>query len=287
MHKTGKQLLNLMFRPGERTCCSIDKFGYHSIPLENAFSDKVTLLSPNANVPIKIVNSDDLTLVALNPMKSGYRLDENCSAYRNFLLELDVSDTNSQIQYIKKLGIPYSSMVFSGSKSVHTVISLDKDLNSEKTYRLFAEWMLNVYTLCDQAIKNPSRSTRIPGAIRDTGKKQELLEFKGPVKLTDLVSWFKLHPNAKPKEKEKRVITDKPDIDKVKPWVKEQLYSGVTTNRNRSWFAIAVEFALCGFNESATIEILGHYFSEDRTFKEKEWLITIESAFKYAYERKR
>jgi hypothetical protein len=288
MHETGNKLFNLMFRPGERVCVSVDKFGYHSVPLENALSEKVTLVSPNGNVPARIVNSDDLTLVALNPMGHGYRTDENVCAYRNFLLELDTSSIATQIEYIKKLGIPYSTIVFSGSKSAHTVVSLSQDLPNEKIYRDFAEWMLNIYTFCDQAIKNPSRSTRIPGAMREGGKQQELLEYRGPVKTADLINWLKLHPNAKPKERQLAKRSEKPNIDRIKPWVAKKLIDAsnlLISNRNRTWYSISIEFSLAGYSEEEIIFILEKYFVEQRDFTRREWLTTIKSGIKTVLSR--
>jgi len=282
-----KKLFDLMFRTGERVCVSDSKFGYHSIPLENVFLDKITLVSPNDNIPIEVVKSDTLTLVALNPMVSGYRTDENCSKYRNFLVEMDTGSSQEQMAYIKKLGMPYSAVVFSGNKSLHFLISLDTDLPSEKVYRVFSEWILNVVTLADENTKNPSRSIRIPGAMRDTGKRQEMVEYVGPVRLEDLTNWLKRHPDAKPKEKQVHTMLEKPDFKKIKPWVSEMVYFGITApNRNKKWFTVAVEFALTGQSEDYTIEELRPYFSPDRDFKEREWENTIRSAFKWAYERK-
>ena len=287
VHDSGKILFDLMFKPGERICCSIDKFGYHSIPLENAFLETVTLVSPNINVPIRTVKSNDLTLIALNPMKHGFRVDDNCSAYRNFLVEMDCAPLPEQLAYIKKMGMPYSAVVFSGNKSLHFLISLDTDLPSEKVYRIFSEWILSIITLADQATKNPSRSIRIPGAMRDTGKLQELTEYVGPIKIADLINWLKLHPDAKPQEKQERKVLKEPNYDRVKGWAKELLYFGISPpNRNRKWFSVAVEFALSGYEEEYTIDVLKEYFEPDKDFKEKEWEITVRSAFKWAYERK-
>lgn len=276
-----------MFRPGERACVSVNQFSSHSIPLDNILGDKVTLVSPNDKVLNKTVSTDDLVLVALNPMKSGFRLDENASSFRNFLVEMDYGSIPEQMAYIKKMGLPYSAVVFSGNKSLHFLLSLDTDLPSEGVYRKFSEWILNIITLADQNTKNPSRSIRIPGAKRDTGKYQELIEFNGPVKLETLTDWLKKHPDAKPKEKQRRTVSDKPNFDLIKPWVSRVLVEGITSKRNARWYAVSYEFFLTGHDLDSTIEILGAYFSPDPDFKEREWEATIKSAYKAVYERKR
>lgn len=297
MHETGKKLLETMFRAGETICLSPNQYGFHSIPLSEALQDKLITLVPTQDSCIKrriewkeenfdSAHTDDLLLVALNPIK-GWRVDSNCTAYRNFLVELDTYGIKEQAAYIQHLGMPYSAAIFSGNKSLHFLISLDRDMSSEKVYRMFSEWILNIVTLADQNTKNPSRSIRIPGAIRDTGKRQELIEYRGPVKIEELLTWLKLHPNEKPKEKQERTISGDADLSRVKRWVQKELYIGISApNRNQKWFTVAVEMALAGYSFDDTIEKLGNFFSEDSDFKEKEWETTIKSGFKYAYDKK-
>ena len=202
-----------MFKPGETICVSPNKYGYHSVPLSMAMGDSVTLVSPTDGVEIIKIPSEEVTLLALNPIK-GFRTDANCTAFRNFLVEMDYGPLDQQLVYIKTLKMPYSAAIFSGNKSIHFLISLDRDLPSEKVYRVFSEWILNVATLADPNTVNPSRSIRVPGAFREPGKLQTLVEFNGPVKLDDLTNWLKHYPEAKPQEQEKRIIAEKPDFNR-------------------------------------------------------------------------
>jgi len=294
LHETGQKLLNLMFRPGEDICVSHNKYAYHSLPLENAFKEQVTLVPTLESCQkrklewgpehFEKISSDKLTLVALNPIK-GYRADEKVTAYRNFLIEMDNYELKAQIEYIKRLEMPYSAIVFSGSKSMHFLISLDTDLPSEKVWRMFAEWLLKIAALADQVTKNPSRGIRIPGGLREEGR-QRLVEFKGPVKLTDLTAFLQKHMEAQPKEPEKREVHKKFHFNGIRDWCLDLLENGLKEDRGRNnqWYAIAYEFALNGASEDETIEILGQYFTPERGFKEREWLVTIKSAFKHAYE---
>lgn len=293
MHEDGRKILNLMFRPGENVCVSESKYGFHSVPFETVFQYPVKLLPPpneekgetleDAVKKMIYAKSEDLTLVALNPI-TGWRRDEYCTKYRNFLVEMDGYTADKQLEYIKSYGMPYSAAIWSGNKSIHFLISLDEDLPRESLWRLFAEWTLNVVTLADPMTKNPSRSIRIPGAFREPGKQQKLLEYRGPVSLKkELYPWLMQYESAKPKVKAKRVI--KPgevDLSKVKGWVVLALNEGLDPRkgRNRQWFAIAYEFALAGYDEDVTIDTLGMYFQPDRDFKEREWMTAIKSAFK-------
>lgn len=275
-----------MFREGESVCVSHNKYGYHSIPLYAVSSDEVPLISPHSNVPIRYIHSNDLTLVSLNP-NNKWREDKSCTAFRNILVEIDTGSIKSQIEYIKTINLPYSAIIFSGNKSAHVLISLDQDFPNEETYRLFAQWTLRAIPLADQKTFNPSRSIRIPGAYREPGKKQRLIEFKGPVKIADLADWLKKHPEARPNNKPVRERTsDEFNYDKIRPWAKKRLARikefGLDKRKGRSnqWYALAYEFALSGYAESDTIEILGGFFTPEKDFKEKEWKTTIRSAFK-------
>lgn len=269
-----------MFRPEERVCVSHNQFGYHSIPLDSAFLDKVPLLSRDSETP-RFVDGDKLTLVSLNPNR-GWREDETCTAFRNILVEMDVGPIKQQLEHIKAIGLPYSAAIFSGNKSVHFLISLDQDFPNEKIYRLFAQWILKAIPLADQKTFNPSRSIRIPGAYREPGKKQRLIEYKGPVAMKDLVEWLQRHPGAKPRTGPLRNKSGEFNYDKLRPWVRKRLINGLDTRKGRSnqWFAISYEFCLASYSEDDTIKILGQFFVPERDFKEKEWLTTIKSAFK-------
>lgn len=294
MDETGKKLLNLMFKDGDTVCASPNQYGYHSMPLAMAMSDRVTLIpTPDScrkrNIEwnekaFEYIHSEKLLLIALNPIQ-GFRLDENCYAYRNFLVEMDTGDLSEQLQYVKAIGMPYSAVVFSGGKSLHFLISLDIDLPDQKAWRKIAEWILNIATLADQQTKNPSRSIRIPGAFREPGKQQKLVEFKGKVKFDELKDWLLKYEHLRPKEREKRPISSEFNFDNIKPWVFKALTEGLdpTKGRNKQWFSIACEFALAGYSEDDTMDILSSFFSEDRDFKEREWRTAINSAFKHMY----
>ncbi len=287
MHETGVKLLSLMFRPGENVCVSPNKYGYHSVPLDKATSGVVTLVSPNPENEFEYSDSDKLLMVALNPI-TGFRQDANCTAYRNFLVEMDYGSIADQMQYAHSIRLPYSAAIFSGNKSLHFLISLDEDLPDEATYRKYAQWTLAIATAADQNTKNPSRSIRIPGAMRDTGKMQELAEFLGPTPKDAFLYWLHSHPGCEPKEREKRVQSEYPDLNRLSRWVAKALIDGLDPlkGRNKQWFAIACDFALAGYSEDDTLDVLSGYFVPDRDFTEREWKTAIESGFKYVYERK-
>jgi hypothetical protein len=285
-----------MFRPGETICVSHNQFGYHSIPLENAMNGPVVLVPTQDSLDkrkitleqgIERMESIQMILCALNPIR-GFREDLNCTAFRNFLVEVDYGPLPEQLAYVRKIGLPYSACIFSGNKSLHFLVSLDTDLPSENVYRHFSEWILNIVSLADNKTKNPSRSIRLPGAWREPKKLQRLVEIRGQTPIKDLVKWLNEHPDAKPIQSAKREISGEPNFYKIKPWVHSVLHNGIDPRkgRNQQWFSIACEFAVCGYSEDDTILKLEGFFVEDRDFKRKEWLTAIRSGFKYVYDRK-
>lgn len=288
MDSSGQSLLKLLFNDGETICVSDNRFAYHSMPLENTFGGKITLVSSNKDSPIRHCDSSKLILVSINPIK-GFRCDKNVTAFRSFLVELDIGSTKEQLTTIKRFGMPFSAQVFSGNKSVHTVITLSEDLKDKRDYSDIANWIFNIITLADKNCANPSRGARIPGAYREPNKKQELISINRRITHKELFSWLNQYEHLRPRAKEKRImLPGQADYSRLSPWARGMLTKGMEfkIGRNQTWFGLAVDFALAGFSEDETIDNLGKHFVEEHDFKEKEWLASIRSAFKYVSEGK-
>jgi hypothetical protein len=288
LDETGKKLLRLLFNDGEEVCPHNTKYSYQSMSLDKAMDGTISLISKNPELPVRYCDSSELKLIAINPIK-GFRQDCDVTAYRSFLWEIDTGTIPEQLAYLKKLKIPISAQVFSGGKSVHAVTVLDEDLPDEKTWRYINEWVFKIATLVDSQCTNPSRSVRIPGTYREPGKKQRLIWIGGRVKLQDLMDWLYQYDHLRPKlsEAPKKGVPGTGDYDKLSSWLKKELRNGLdfTRGRNSTWYAVAMDFALAGYDEDEIIEFLGKIFTEERDFKEKEWLTTIRSAFKKATEK--
>lgn len=278
-----QKILTLMFRPGEGVCVSPNQFAYHCVSLERVLSGSVDLVSPRHRDESDYLQcqSNELTLVALNPI-DGWRMDVNCTSYRNFLVELDEGDLYQQFAYIAQLGLPYSAVVFSGGKSLHFLISLDEDLADEDEYRDLARWILSVVSLADQNTKNPSRCYRIPGVMRDTGKMQRLIEFKGPIEKSALMTWLGRFPTHKPADEFWEYEDNSYNSSGTIPaWVQAQLDDGLdfSAGRNKKWFQVGCDFAKAGFSYEDALSYLRDYFTPERDFTEREWRSAIKSGF--------
>lgn len=289
MDPKGQSLLKLLFNEGETVCVSSDKYPYHSIPLEKAMDGEIELIPEKPGCPNNLVLSSDLIMVAINPME-GFRKDESTTKFRTFLWEIDKGSIKEQLGYLKHIGVPLSASIFSGNKSIHALTVLDEDIPDEKTYRLLYNWALNILTMCDQNCKNPSRSTRIPGAYREPGKKQRLFDIGTRVKFKDFMDWLNKYEHLRPQIREKKIIpSDEPDFDRLSIWAKIQLTKGIdfkNRGRNVTFHGLAYDLALAGFSEDGIIEILLQRFTEESDFKEKELRLTIKSAFRRVNEGK-
>ena len=276
------KLIDLMFRPDDTICLSNSQWAYHSMPIPYVLDGEVVLVSPSSKVPNKTVNTKDLVLMSINPIK-GFRKDSGVYRHQNYLFEIDTGSLASQMAWTKKLGLPYSAAVFSGSKSLHFLLALEEELDA-KTYLFLYEWALAIGNFFDPACKNPSRCIRIPGAIRpETGKEQKLVEIGNKVKLADFRSWLEKHPDSMPKPKERKKTSSYKGFDKLSFWAVKQLKDGIdfTKGRNRAYFALACDIYRTGYSEDDAAEILLLNFNEESDFKEKELLTTISSAYKY------
>lgn len=281
-----RNFLSLLFDSGEEICVSDSKYAHMSVPLENLHEKTVRLISSNPAISPKMVGVSQLQLVALNPIK-GNREDENCTALRTFLVEIDTIPLKDQYDYVQSMRLPYSMIVFSGGKSLHFGITLSEDLSSLETYKYLATWILNVMSKADQNTKNPSRGIRMAGAMRD-GKEQKLIELKRRIPLGDLNAWLSQFEHLRPPPPAKYVEVSDKGLDTLPRWVTSALEAGVSSyavsngeGRNQRWFKIFCEFAKRGFSSEESMGLLQKYFEEESDFKQSEWETIAKSAEKF------
>ena len=143
MRQCTKDVLNLFFNEGESICVSHNDYGYRSVLLKS-LSGTIEQISPHPQINPEYINETDICLMSVNPV-DGFRRDNNVTAYRSFMVELDDGPLSEQMNYIKNSGLPYSMCVFSGNKSLHFGIVLEQDLPTDAIWRDIAEWILNIF----------------------------------------------------------------------------------------------------------------------------------------------
>lgn len=251
-----------MFDDGEWTC----------------FGQQHTAVACN---PIHLLTSGEHQLVGLNPMVNSRR-DSNVQVFRNILVEQDVGSVDEQIQYIKEMGFPYSSAVYSGNKSVHFLVSLDKPLPDLRSYKFVSKWILRILSKADQATINPSRFTRVPGTLRTSGKMQELVDLGNRIQRETLNVWL----NSFPKEKPTEIVHSFTSTDRSPLSLPRTALIWLANNefpegeRNSRWWWIACRCKEAGLALDQTIVELEGFFQEEQSFKRDEWIRAINSAYR-------
>lgn len=287
-NKDFEKILTMMFHSEESVCVSPNQYAFHSVPVSTLLhSSEITLVSNNSEIPPQSVGVDVLRLLSLNPIH-GFRSDKNCTAYRSFLVELDDFTINQQVNYIKSVNVPYSAMIYSGGKSVHTVITLDTDLADEQQYRNYSTWILNILGLADQSTKNPSRSTRIPGQLRENGTLQELVDFKNSVPLEVLNDWLNKFPHLNrtlDAEVFDNEISKVPDPNKLPKWILKGMHNGFdfSGGRNNRWMLVGVGFAKAGISFHIAKQVLEPCFKVEWDFSYSEWERALNGGYKTVF----
>jgi len=268
MREDLKKFTEILFNEGEEVYAS--PFGYTS--KWDAEKNEWAFLWPSR--PQRRIEEDNCTLISINPLKGDSRNDDNVTAFRSFLIEMDSGSLAEQKSYIEASGLPYSLCVFSGSKSLHYAVTLEHDLPSLEVYKFYAEWLLKTLPLADQMTKNPSRGIRIPGVQRPGKYKQTLVEARGRVTHNQFLAYLSKHPDKKPQpEAVEKFEFKEQNVKSMAGWVKKGLTQGfdMSRGRNGTWFSVGYEFGKCGYDLETTFETLEPLYEPEPTFKEHEW----------------
>jgi len=277
------KFLKILFDPNDQICVSSDGYAYHSISQKDLKKESINLTSNNSNLPNKIITPSDINLVSINPIK-GPRNDQNVTSFRSFLVELDEGSLPGQMEYIKKLKLPFSICVFSGNKSLHFGVCLENAYPNIEIWRYANNWILNIVKRADQQTKNPSRSIRFLGNKRKNGKRlmQSLVALNNRIPNNIFNRWLENHKDEEPVSRIKKISNRFLESPRQIPfWIKEYWDNGVSTDRNSTWFRIACWFVNNShFDIEQFIQYWEPVFTEESDFKRKEWETTIQSAFK-------
>lgn len=280
MNNQQKKFMELLFNDDETVCVSHNKFAYHCIDQKELLADKILLVSNNENASLQSIKFEDINLITVNPIK-GFRNDANCTAFRSFLVEADhMSLEDQRLYFEKELRLPASSCVASGNKSYHYLITLDHDLPDAVHYKYFAQWILNICSQADQATKNPSRATRFPDNARHGGNNQDVIHIGSRVSHAELFRWLFQWENHKPIQHSRSVQNFNRNFhNTIPPWVQDELTSGITTDRNITWFKHACSCFKNGWSLEELIVELEPYFVPEHDFNRREWIGVLKSAY--------
>lgn len=166
MNLDQERFLSTLLDDGQASCFTESPNGYkvHHAPKPEDLFFCINALHPTQDLaPVKDWHSQ----------YKPRRADANVVCHRNFLIELDDVPLERQISYVTEK-VPVSSIVYSGGKSYHFIISLERPVEP-KLYREYARRLHKLLPRADKACKNASRLSRLPNVIRpETGKLQRL-----------------------------------------------------------------------------------------------------------------
>lgn len=242
--------INTLFNDDESICFSDSVFG---TTVFNSVSD----LPPISQIQF----------VSINPLKEK-RLDANVTAYRNILVEFDEVPLGKQLELIAE--IPHSTVVYSGGKSYHAVISLDTPCKNRDEYDLLVRRIYDRIPQADRSAKNPSRFTRFPGYKRNTGAIQNLIYVGNRISNEMLEAW--LGPDAAPEPSEPKLSYNRAHRILRGHTVYFLNFGAEKGHWNKELFLAALDLTRAGYSEFETFErlnkVTGHLDASDkRTIK--------------------
>jgi len=119
--------------------------------------------------------------VSINANNGKNRKAESIVKYRHCLIEFDESTMAEQWAIIKRSGLPTSSIIKSGSRSLHAWVEIWAANAKEFAERVDFIYKHLEHSKPDPANKDAGRLSRLPGAMRTaTGQQQELVECGAP-----------------------------------------------------------------------------------------------------------
>jgi hypothetical protein len=267
-----------LFDNGEHTCFTTDPKGITVLPVSEG-----KLLGRNYFSINPLHATADLAPNQSwhDPLKPR-RADANVIAYRNFLIEMDKIDVDSQIAHINAIKMPYTTAVFSGSKSIHFIISLEIPCEDAEKYRELAKRIQRAVglSIVDKSTSNPSRLSRVPEAIRNNGQVQNLLACGARVPRLVLEAWLKIRLK---KERKK-----KPSIQKTNGMLPISVHNFLKNGAqegewNTTLFGVCKDLAKMGLPRQAIIATIES--ADNEYFKgvlDSKDLSTLDSAIRSA-----
>jgi hypothetical protein len=256
-----KEFYNVLFDQDELVCFSHDEYGTKAYPISTGLREEHSFFT-------------------VNPLIKGTtRADYNVSVYRNLMFEIDEDKQRNpipkqdQIAIIKKAKLPVSTLLWSGGKSFHSIVSVD-DIFVEDKREYQALWKAIAHVLnrtavelgydlkFDKATKNPSRFTRAAGSIRIHADRdneiQKVAAVNRRVKSHELLTWLETHnvqwTDHLPKPVEytgPNTYSDARTQEKIDFVLKHRMQNMVYEEGKKVWqYTFARQLRNCGLNQA-------------------------------------
>lgn len=137
------------------------------------------------------INEEAGAWIRINALDGKGASDKNVTRFTHALVEADTMTIEEQKKFLIGSKLPIAALLESGGKSVHAVIKIDAKDKMEFKQRVdfLFDWLNKHKFVVDEANKNPSRLSRLPGAMRN-GNIQRLLATN--IGCTSWLEWIDL-----------------------------------------------------------------------------------------------
>lgn len=156
--------------------------------------------SNKPTLPYPMWFNTEAQMFCINPLKD-WRKTANVTSINSMLFEMDkdeqdeVIPTKQQIRMWLESGIPFTTMTFSGNKSVHVIVRFDEPIEDKQWQR---QWWRAIYNCLvrlkmpvDKNTKAIPQLSRLPSSIRQsTGKEQKLILTRERVTKAEMKTWI-------------------------------------------------------------------------------------------------
>lgn len=165
---------------------------------------------------IGTVKPDVGAWIRFNPLDGKGVANANVTDFRYALVESDSMNLEKQYAMLTELNLPIKILVSSGGKSLHAIVRIDA--GSMEEYRKRVDYL---YSVCkkngmeiDQANRNPSRLSRMPGVYRNGRKQFIIAENLGAKSFGEWKEWVEAANDELPDfETIEDVAVDLPELD--------------------------------------------------------------------------
>jgi len=253
-------VLKLLFDENDWTCFASTPKDTEVFPICDFDADNWQFFSINP-----LATEDRMPVEEWHSAKIPRRADINVTKFRNILIEMDKNPLHEQAAHMEQIGLPFSTCVFSGSKSYHWIISLETPCETRTEYDKLVKRVYKAVgiTLVDITCKNPSRFSRFPDSTRmDTKQLQQtkIVRYRIPNQLLETWLVSRDVPPIEASEWEtvpRRKYAPK-DLSALFPSTRNFLRFGVEANWNDTLFKASADLCRNGWNiDEAITELSG------------------------------
>ena len=204
-----KKLLHILFGDDGKfyvstNCPNFNIHGFTCRAIPDSFFTNLYFAKKGAYLMLNTVN-DDLFKQHPNGINKGMM-----QGFKYLFIESDSMTKEAQKQALEKLDLPWIGMVWSGSKSIHTIVRLDASNEAELVEHLqkIHKYLDNNNYEYDKSINYSSKWMRFPVAGRDNDHQYVLAINDNPCTYAE---WLARHPELKDKVQTGFIVNGKLD----------------------------------------------------------------------------